>query len=69
MVRTCASEAASSSVAHKQPRRAPLQEAQDPEFEPKVVVKDVESDDTARDRPGPGEPIREASTDIDEEDA
>jgi hypothetical protein len=69
MVRTCASEAASSLVAHKQPCRAPLQEAQDPEFEPKVVVKDVESDDTARDRLGPGEPIREASTDIDKEDA
>jgi hypothetical protein len=32
-------------------------------------MEDVESDNTARDRPGPGEPIREASTATDEEDA
>jgi hypothetical protein len=32
-------------------------------------MEDVESEDTARDRPGPGEPIREASTATDEEDA
>jgi hypothetical protein len=34
MVHTRASEATSSSVAYQQPRRAPLQEAQDPESEP-----------------------------------
>ena len=32
-------------------------------------MKDVESDDAARHRPGPSEPIREASTATDEEDA
>jgi hypothetical protein len=32
-------------------------------------MEDMESDDIARDRPGPGEPIREASTTTDEEDA
>jgi hypothetical protein len=42
MVHTRASEAASSSVARQQPCRAPLQEAQDPESEPKVVMEDVE---------------------------
>jgi hypothetical protein len=65
MVRTCASEAASSSAACQQPRRAPLQEAQDPESELEVM----ESDDAARDRPVLGEPIKEASTSTDEEDA
>jgi hypothetical protein len=67
MVRTCASEAASSSVACQ--RRAPLQEAQDLESEPKVMMEDMESNDTARDRPVRGEPIKDASTAIDEEDA
>jgi hypothetical protein len=33
------------------------------------VIEDVESDDTAKDRPVPGEPIREASTATNEEDA
>jgi hypothetical protein len=32
-------------------------------------MEDVESDDTVRDRPVPGEPIREASTATDDEDA
>jgi hypothetical protein len=64
MVCTRASEVASSSVACQQPRRAPLQEAQDPESELEVM----ESDDAARDRPILGEPIKEASTSMDEED-
>jgi hypothetical protein len=34
----------------------------------KVVMEDVESDDAARDRPVPSEPIREATTATDEED-
>jgi hypothetical protein len=69
MVRICASKAASSLAACQRPRRAPLQEAQDPEFEPKVVMEDVESDDAARDRLVLVELIREASTPMDEEDA
>ena len=32
-------------------------------------MEDVESDDSARDRPSPSEPIREASTTTDKEDA
>jgi hypothetical protein len=32
-------------------------------------MEDVESDDVARNKPGLGEPIKEASTAIDEEDA
>jgi hypothetical protein len=31
-------------------------------------MEDVESDDAARDSPGPGEPIREANTTTNEED-
>jgi hypothetical protein len=69
MVCTHAIEAASSSAACQQLHRAPLQEAQDPKFEPEVVMEDVESDDAARDKPGPGKPIREANTAIDKEDA
>jgi hypothetical protein len=65
MVRTCAREAASSSTACQ----APLQEAQDPKSEPEVVMEDMESDDAARDKPVPREPIREASIATDEEDA
>jgi hypothetical protein len=68
MVRTRASEAASSSAARQRPCQAPLQKAQDLESELKVLMEDVESDDAARDRPALGEPIREASTAIDEED-
>jgi hypothetical protein len=33
------------------------------------VIEDVENDNTARDRPVPSEPIKKASTAIDEEDA
>jgi hypothetical protein len=69
MVRTRANEAASSSATRQQPRRTPLQEAQDPKSKLKVVMEDVESDDAARDRPVPGEPIREVTTSMDEEDA
>ena len=69
MVRTRASEATSSSVARQQPRRAPLQNAQDPESEPEVVMEDTESDDAARDRPVLDELIKETSTATDEEDA
>jgi hypothetical protein len=69
MVSTCTSEATSSSAAHLQLRRAPLQEAQDPDSDPEVVMGEVEGDDTAKDRLGPGEPIREASTAMNEEDA
>jgi hypothetical protein len=68
MVHTHASEATSSSITRQQPHQAPLQEAQDPEFEPEVVMEDVESDAAAKDRSIPGEPIREASTAIDKED-
>jgi hypothetical protein len=32
-------------------------------------MEDTESDDVAKDRPGPGEPIREASTTTDKKDA
>jgi hypothetical protein len=45
-----------------------LQEAQDPKSDSKVVMEDVKSNDIARDRPVPGEPIREASIATDEED-
>ena len=69
MVSTCASEAASSSAAHQRPCRVPLQEAQDPESELKVVMEDVDSDDATRNRSDPGKPIREANTTTDEEDA
>jgi hypothetical protein len=69
MVHTCASEVASSLAARQRPHRAPLQEAQDPESEPKVVMEDVESDDATRDRLVLGKPIREASTAMDGEDA
>jgi hypothetical protein len=69
MVRTRASEAASSSAACQQLCRAPLQEAQDPESEPEVEMEDVGSDDSVGDRSVPGTPIREASTATDEEDA
>jgi hypothetical protein len=69
MVHTRASEAASSSAGHQRPHRAPLQEAQDPEFELEVVMEDVESDEAVRDRPVLSEPISEASTGTDEEDA
>jgi hypothetical protein len=69
MVRTCASEVTSSSVARQRPCRAPLQEAQDPESELEVVMADVESDNAARDRPVLGEWIRRASTTTDEEDS
>jgi hypothetical protein len=34
-----------------------------------IMMEDVESDDAARDRPVPSEPIREACTATDEEDA
>jgi hypothetical protein len=53
MVRTRASEAASSSTARQRLRQAPLQEAQDPKSKPEVVMEDVESDDVAKDRPAP----------------
>ena len=69
MVRTRASEAASTSAACQWPRRAPIQEVQDLESDPYVVIEEVESDDTTRDMPVPGELIRRASTAIDEEDA
>jgi hypothetical protein len=69
MVHTHASEAASSSVARQRSSRAPLQEAQDPESELEVMMEDVNGDDAAKDRPITGEPIREASTDTDEEDS
>jgi hypothetical protein len=45
-----------------------LQEAQDPESEQKVMMGDVGSDDTTRDRPVPSAPIREANTATDKED-
>ena len=66
MVCTRASEAASSSAACQRPCRAPLQEAQDPESKPKVMIEDVEGDNAAKDRPVPGELIKEASTTTDE---
>jgi hypothetical protein len=67
--RTRASEAASSSAARQRRRQAPLQDAQDPESEPEVVMDiDTESDDTAGDRLVPGEPIREGSTATDRDD-
>jgi hypothetical protein len=69
MVRTCASKAASSLAARQRPRQAPLQEAQDLESEPEVVMEDVESDDTASNRSVPSEPIREANITTNEEDA
>ena len=69
MVRTRASEAVSSSTARQRLHRVPLQEAQDLELEPEIVMEDVEGDDVAKNRPGLGEPIREASTATDEEDA
>ena len=68
-VHKCASEAASSSAARQQLSRAPLQKAYDLEFELEVVMEDAENDDAARHRPGSSEPIREASTTTDEEDA
>jgi hypothetical protein len=71
MVRTCASEAASSSAACQRRRQTPLQEAQDPEFEPKIAMDvDTENDDTAGGRPVPGEPICEGSiaTERDDDD-
>jgi hypothetical protein len=69
MVRTRANEAASSSAARHRPRQAPLQEAQDPESEPEVVMEDVESADAAKDRSSPSELIREASSTTDKDDA
>jgi hypothetical protein len=36
---------------------------------PEVVMEDMESDHAAKDRPGPGEPIREVNISTDEEDA
>ena len=69
MVRTRASETTSSLAARQRLRHAPLQEAQDLESEPEVVMEDVESGDAARHKPSPGEPIRKASTIIYEEDA
>jgi hypothetical protein len=68
MVCTHPCEAASSSATCQRPRRTPLQKAQDLESEPEVEMEDVESDAAAKDRSVPGEPIREASTTIDEED-
>jgi hypothetical protein len=47
MVRTRASEAASSSAARQRRRPTPLQDAQDPESEPEIAMDvDTESDDT-----------------------
>jgi hypothetical protein len=68
MVRTCASEAASSSAAYQQLFQAPLQEAQDPESEPEVEMEDIGSDNTVSDKPILGVSIREASAATDEED-
>ena len=69
MVRTRASETTSSLAARQRLRHAPLQEAQDLESKPEVVMEDVESDDVARHKPSPGEAIRKASTTTNEEDA
>jgi hypothetical protein len=69
MVCTRTSEAATYLAGHQRPHRAPLQKAQDPESEPEVVMEDVESDDAVRDRPVLSEPISEASTGTNEEDA
>ena len=57
MVRTRASEGASTSVACQRPRRAPIQEVQDLDSNKEVVMEEVENDDTTRDRPVLGEPI------------
>jgi hypothetical protein len=69
MVRTRASEAASSSVARQRRRPAPLQDAQDPESGPEIAMDvDTESDNIAGGRPIPSEPIREGSTATDRDD-
>jgi hypothetical protein len=69
MVRTHASEAASSSAARQRWRQAPLQEAQDPKSESKIAMDvDTESDDTVGGRLVPGKLIREGSTAIDRGD-
>jgi hypothetical protein len=67
-VRTRANEATSSATRQRQ-RLAPVQDAQDPEFEPEIAMDvDTKSDDTAGGRPVPGEPIREGSTATDRDD-
>jgi hypothetical protein len=69
MVRTRASKAASSSAACQRWRLAPLQDAQNPEFEPEIAMDiGAESDDTARGGPVPGEPIRKGSAATDKDD-
>jgi hypothetical protein len=68
-VHTRASEAASSSAALQRRCQIPLQEAQDPESEPEVVMDiNTESDDTAGGRPVPGELIQKGSTATDRDD-
>ena len=68
MVCTRAIEAASSSVARRQPHRVPLQEAQDPVSELEVLTEDVEKDVTSSSEIDSKGLVREASTATDEED-
>jgi hypothetical protein len=69
MVRTRASEAASSSAARQRQRLAPLQDAQDPKSEPEIAMDvGTESDDTIGGGPVPGELIHEGSTATDRDD-
>ena len=69
MVRTHTSETTSTLAACQRPCRAPIQEVHNLESKSEVVMEGVESDDTARDRLVPGDPIRGANTAMDEEDA
>ena len=68
MVRTYASEATSTSVTRQRPHQASVPEIQDLNSDQEVTMEETARDDTTRDRPIPGEPIRGASTATDEED-
>ena len=68
MVRTRASEAASTSAACQWPHRTSVPEIQDLDFDREATMEEVASGDTTKDKPVSGEPIWGASTAIDEED-
>jgi hypothetical protein len=69
-VRTRASEAAfSSACPQSRKTHAQLQDAQDPESEPEIVMDDVETDDIAGSGSDSRGPIKEANNAIDKEDA
>ena len=57
MVCTCASEAASTSAARQGPRQASVPEIQDLDFDQEVIMEELASDNTTRDKLVPGEPI------------